>query len=79
MPPTFGLDSRSRCKSFGIRGYERIGRLVAGYGKALGMSVFICGNEASPVRTLSASLQVAGNHEDFWALRQPVAAPLNER
>ncbi|AOJ70437.1 MULTISPECIES: D-2-hydroxyacid dehydrogenase family protein [Burkholderia] len=47
MPPNFGLGQVLRGQTLGIWGYGKIGRLVAGYGKAFGMNVMIWGREHS--------------------------------
>ena len=47
MPPNFGLGQVLRGQTLGIWGYGKIGRLVAGYGKAFGMRVLIWGREHS--------------------------------
>ncbi|TSE26608.1 D-2-hydroxyacid dehydrogenase family protein [Tepidimonas aquatica] len=47
MPPNFGLGQVLRGRTLGIWGYGRIGRLVAGYGRAFGMRVLVWGSEAS--------------------------------
>jgi len=47
LPPNFGLGQVLRGQTLGIWGYGKIGRLVAGYGKAFGMNVLIWGREHS--------------------------------
>jgi D-3-phosphoglycerate dehydrogenase len=47
MPPNFGLGVQLKGRTLGIWGYGRIGRLVAGYGRAFGMKVGIWAREAS--------------------------------
>ncbi|MFM0285102.1 D-2-hydroxyacid dehydrogenase family protein [Paraburkholderia megapolitana] len=47
LPPNFGLGQVLRGQALGIWGYGKIGRLVAGYGKAFGMNVLIWGREHS--------------------------------
>lgn len=47
MPPNFGVGQVLRGKTLGIWGYGRIGKLVAGFGKAFGMDVLIWGSEAA--------------------------------
>ena len=47
MPPNFGLGVQLKGRTLGIWGYGRIGRLVAGYGRAFGMRVGIWAREAS--------------------------------
>ena len=67
MPPNFGLGQVLRGKTLGIWGYGRIGKLVAGYGRAFGMNVRIWGREASRAQALADGYQVASNREDFFA------------
>ena len=67
MPPNFGLGNVLRGKTLGIWGYGRIGRIVAGYGKAFGMNVCVWGSEASRAQALADGLEVAGTREDFFA------------
>jgi D-3-phosphoglycerate dehydrogenase len=43
LPPNFGLGQVLRGQTLGIWGYGKIGRLVAGYGKAFGMNVLVWG------------------------------------
>src|SRR6202008_4474001 len=47
IPPNFGVGMVLRGKTLGIWGYGRIGKLVAGYGRAFGMEVTVWGSEAS--------------------------------
>ncbi|AKJ69563.1 3-phosphoglycerate dehydrogenase [Pandoraea thiooxydans] len=47
MPPNFGLGQVLRGQALGIWGYGKIGRLVAGYGRAFGMRVLVWGRAAS--------------------------------
>ncbi|PLZ00462.1 3-phosphoglycerate dehydrogenase [Burkholderia sp. WAC0059] len=47
MPPNFGLGYVLRGQTLGIWGYGKIGRLIAGYGKAFGMNVLVWGREHS--------------------------------
>ncbi|MBP8091479.1 MAG: D-2-hydroxyacid dehydrogenase family protein, partial [Giesbergeria sp.] len=67
MPPNFGLGSMLHGKTLGIWGYGRIGRIVAGYGKAFGMRVCIWGSGASRARALAEGLEAASSCEDFFA------------
>ncbi|HET9643257.1 MAG TPA: D-2-hydroxyacid dehydrogenase family protein [Burkholderiaceae bacterium] len=52
MPPNFGIGMVLRGKTLGIWGYGKIGQIVAGYGRAFGMSVIVWGSEASRARAL---------------------------
>jgi D-3-phosphoglycerate dehydrogenase len=50
MPPNFGVGMLLKGKTLGIWGYGKIGRLVAGYGRAFGMEVVVWGSELSRER-----------------------------
>jgi D-3-phosphoglycerate dehydrogenase len=47
MPSNFGIGQVLRGQTLGIWGYGKIGRLIAGYGRAFGMKVVIWGREMS--------------------------------
>lgn len=53
MPPNFGIGQLLRGKTLGIWGYGRVGRIVAGYGRAFGMQVRVWGSEASRERAVA--------------------------
>jgi len=53
MPPNFGIGMVLKGKTLGVWGYGRIGRIVAGYGRAFGMHVRIWGSEASRTQAQS--------------------------
>ncbi len=53
-------------RTLGIWGYGRIGRLVAGYGRAFGMRVMIWGREPSRERALGDGFLVAPSKEAFF-------------
>ena len=80
MPPNFGIGMVLAGKTLGIWGYGKIGRLVAGYGRAFGMQVQVWGSEASRARAVAdghaAARQLRGLLRD---LRRAVAAPAPER
>lgn len=67
MPPNFGLGTVLRGRTLGIWGYGRIGQLVAGYGRAFGMTVQVWGSEASRQRALADGHQAAPDRESFFA------------
>jgi len=50
MPPNFGIGMVLKGKTLGVWGYGRIGRLVAGYGRAFGMRVQVWGSALSRER-----------------------------
>lgn len=67
MPPNFGLGQVLRGQTLGIWGYGKIGRLVAGYGKAFGMSVLVWGREASQTAAREDGFAVAESKEQLFA------------
>jgi D-3-phosphoglycerate dehydrogenase len=66
MPPNFGLGSVLHGKTLGIYGYGRIGKLVAGYGKAFGMNVVIWGRESTLERAKADGWDVAPDKTTFF-------------
>ncbi|MEY8878841.1 MAG: D-2-hydroxyacid dehydrogenase family protein [Leptothrix sp. (in: b-proteobacteria)] len=66
MPTNFGVGTVLRGRTLGIWGYGRIGQLVAGYGRAFGMSVQVWGSEASRARAVADGLQAAPSREAFF-------------
>ena len=61
-----GIGDTLRGRTLGIFGYGRIGRVVAGYGRAFGMPVLVWGREASRARALADEYEVAHSKEDFF-------------
>lgn len=66
MPSNFGLGVILSGKTLGIWGYGRIGKLVAGYGKAFGMRVLVWGSETSRQSALTDGFEVAAIREEFF-------------
>jgi D-3-phosphoglycerate dehydrogenase / 2-oxoglutarate reductase len=62
-----GVGTTLRGKTLGIYGYGRIGKVVAGYGKAFGMSVSVWAREAARARADEDGYHVARNREAFFA------------
>jgi D-3-phosphoglycerate dehydrogenase len=62
-----GVGSTLRGKTLGIYGYGRIGSVVAGYGTAFGMTVWVWARSASSERARSEGYTVAPNREAFFA------------
>jgi D-3-phosphoglycerate dehydrogenase len=60
-----GVGETLRGKTLGIYGYGRIGRVVAGYGRAFGMNVLVWGREASLAQADVDGHVVAGNKQAF--------------
>ncbi len=63
MPPNFGLGQVLRGQTLGIWGYGKVGRLVAGYGKAFGMNVLIWGREHSLEAARADGFEAAASRE----------------
>lgn len=59
MPPNFGIGQVLRGQTLGIWGYGRIGKLVAGFGKAFGMQVLVWGSEAARAAATGDGLRAA--------------------
>lgn len=66
MPPNFGLGRVLRGQTLGIWGYGRIGRIVAGYGKAFGMQVLVWGREHSLAASREDGYRAARNREELF-------------
>ena len=66
MPPNFGLGMVLAGKTLGIWGYGKVGRLVAGYGRAFGMQVRIWGSESARERAVIDGHQAAADCESFF-------------
>ena len=68
MPPNFGLGTVLRGRTLGIWGYGNTGKLVAGYGRAFGMSVLVWGSPDSQARARADGYQAAASQAEFFAL-----------
>jgi D-3-phosphoglycerate dehydrogenase len=66
MPPNFGLGMVLHGKTLGVWGYGRIGRLVAGYGRAFGMQVLVWGSDESRAHAVADGHQGADSRESFF-------------
>ncbi len=66
MPANFGLGMVLKGKTLGIWGYGRIGKLVAGYGRAFGMHVTVWGSEASREAARADGLVPAPSRQAFF-------------
>ncbi len=62
-----GLGTTLRDKTLGIYGYGRLGRVVAGYGRAFGMQVLVWAREPSMVQAQSDGYAIASSKEHFFA------------
>jgi D-3-phosphoglycerate dehydrogenase len=67
MPPNFGLGMTLRGKTLGIWGYGRIGKLVAGYGRAFGMEVAVWGSDESRERAAADGHRALASREELFA------------
>jgi D-3-phosphoglycerate dehydrogenase len=61
-----GVGSTLRGKKLGIYGYGRIGRVVAGYGRAFGMDVLVWAREPSLVHARQDGYMTAGGKAEFF-------------
>jgi D-3-phosphoglycerate dehydrogenase len=66
MPPNFAVGMVLAGKTLGIWGYGKIGRLVAGYGRAFGMQVQVWGSEAARDRARADGHAAADSCEAFF-------------
>lgn len=53
-------------KTLGIWGYGKIGKMIAGYGKAFGMRILVWGREASQLQASTDGCQVAASKQEFF-------------
>ena len=67
MPVNFGLGTVLKGKTLGIWSYGKIGKLIAGYGRAFGMRVLVWGRDASREQALADGFELAANKADFFA------------
>jgi D-3-phosphoglycerate dehydrogenase len=61
-----GVGTSLRGKTFGVYGYGRIAKVVAGYAKAFGMNVLVWAREASREKARQDGLEVAESKEAFF-------------
>lgn len=66
MPPNFGLGRVLKGQTLGIWGYGRIGRLIAGFGRAFGMDVLVWGREASRQAAQADGHRVAASQSELF-------------
>lgn len=67
MPANFGLGNVLHGKTLGIWGYGKIGKLIAGYGRAFGMQVVIWGSPSSLEKARSDGYTTAVDRETFFS------------
>ncbi len=61
-----GIGASLGGKALGIYGYGRLGRVVAGYGRAFGMTVVVWGSDASRARAQADGMTVASGRQAFF-------------
>ncbi len=66
MPPNFGLGLVLKGRRLGIWGYGRIGKLVAGYGRAFGMDVRIWASADSLARAKADGYELYASREELF-------------
>jgi D-3-phosphoglycerate dehydrogenase / 2-oxoglutarate reductase len=66
MPSNFGLGQALSGRTLGVWGYGRIGRIVAGYGRAFGMHVTVWGSESSRTKAQQDDFVPAPSAEAFF-------------
>ncbi len=66
MPPNFGIGMVLKGRTLGIWGYGKVGRLVAGYGRAFGMQVQVWGSEGSRAAARADGFAAAASREAFF-------------
>jgi D-3-phosphoglycerate dehydrogenase len=67
MPANFGLGANLQGKTLGIWGYGKIGKVVAGYGRAFGMQVQVWGSEESRMRAFTDGFKGSESREAFFS------------
>jgi D-3-phosphoglycerate dehydrogenase len=66
MPANFGLGTVLYRKTLGIWSYGKIGKILAGYGKAFGMRVLVWGRDESRQQAAQDGMQVANSKAEFF-------------
>ncbi len=66
MPPNFGLGTVLKGKTLGIWSYGKVGRILAGYGRAFGMQVLVWGRESSTDQARSDGYQVVASKAELF-------------
>ncbi|MDB5761936.1 MAG: 3-phosphoglycerate dehydrogenase [Herminiimonas sp.] len=66
-PERNGLGVALKGRTLGIWGYGKIGRMIAGYGKAFGMKVVIWGRDASRELAVRDGYQAAASKDAFFS------------
>lgn len=66
-PVLNGLGTVLKGRTLAIWGYGKIGKMIAGYGKAFGMRILVWGREASLAAAAADGHEVAASREAFFA------------
>jgi D-3-phosphoglycerate dehydrogenase len=66
MPANFGLGTVLKGKTLGIWSYGKIGKIIAGYGRAFGMRVLVWGRDASREQAQADGFEVAASKAEFF-------------
>jgi len=66
MPTNFGLGTVLKGKTLGIWSYGKIGKIIAGYGRAFGMRVLVWGRDASREQAQADGFEVATSKAEFF-------------
>jgi D-3-phosphoglycerate dehydrogenase len=66
MPTNFGIGSVLKGKTLGIWSYGKIGKIIAGYGRAFGMRVLVWGRDASREQAQADGFEVATSKAEFF-------------
>ncbi|MFJ2988149.1 D-2-hydroxyacid dehydrogenase family protein [Collimonas sp. NPDC087041] len=67
LPQNNVLGNVLKGRTLAIWGYGKIGRMIAGYGKAFGMRVLVWGRDASRAAALQDGYQAAESKQQFFA------------
>ncbi len=67
MPSNFGLGMVLSGKTLGIWSYGRIGRIVAGYGRAFGMQVQVWGSESARAQARADGYATVGSKAELFS------------
>jgi D-3-phosphoglycerate dehydrogenase len=67
MPELNTLGRKLKGRTLAVWGYGRIGKLVAGYGRAFGMQVLVWGSETSRAAAVRDGYQTAASRDSFFA------------
>lgn len=66
MPTNFGLGTVLKGKTLGIWSYGKIGKIIAGYGRAFGMRVLVWGRDATREQAQADGFEVATSKAEFF-------------